>query len=110
MVHEEMQRLIQHCGQDVERDMIRFPNLHERIIAVMTDLLRKRLQPTNAMVENLIKAELSYINTKHPEFHDVYLAGEISNKEEENNKNASAVQDDNISSAATNNVMPDKVS
>ncbi|XP_076750865.1 dynamin related protein 1 isoform X2 [Xylocopa sonorina] len=69
LVHEEMQRIIQHCGTEVQQEMLRFPKLHERIVDVVTHLLRRRLPPTNQMVENLVAIELAYINTKHPDFH-----------------------------------------
>ncbi|XP_017754034.1 PREDICTED: dynamin-1-like protein isoform X2 [Eufriesea mexicana] len=69
LVHEEMQRIIQHCGTEVQQEMLRFPKLHERIVDVVTQLLRRRLPPTNQMVENLVAIELAYINTKHPDFH-----------------------------------------
>ncbi|KAJ8301981.1 hypothetical protein KUTeg_020968 [Tegillarca granosa] len=71
LVHEEMQRIIQHCG--TQQEMLRFPKLHERIIDVVTQLLRRRLPPTNSMVENLVAIELAYINTKHPDFHEAHL-------------------------------------
>nr|CAG4636807.1 EOG090X01UE [Ceriodaphnia reticulata] len=69
LVHEEMQRIIQHCGTEVQQEMLRFPKLHEKIVDVVTSLLRQRLPPTNIMVENLVAIELAYINTKHPDFH-----------------------------------------
>ncbi|KAG7201975.1 hypothetical protein KM043_004670 [Ampulex compressa] len=69
LVHEEMQRIIQHCGTEVQQEMLRFPKLHERIVDVVTQLLRRRLPTTNQMVENLVAIELAYINTKHPDFH-----------------------------------------
>lgn len=71
LVHEEMQRIIQHCGTEVQQEMLRFPKLHECIVEVVTQLLRRRLPAANAMVENLVAIELAYINTKHPDFHDV---------------------------------------
>lgn len=77
LVHEEMQRIIQHCGTEVQQEMLRFTNLHEKIIDVVTSLLRRRLPATNAMVENLVAIELSYINTKHPDFHDAQLVGTL---------------------------------
>lgn len=49
--------------------LFRFPKLHEKIIDVVTQLLRRRLPTTNSMVENLVAIELAYINTKHPDFH-----------------------------------------
>ncbi|XP_012060250.1 PREDICTED: dynamin-1-like protein [Atta cephalotes] len=69
LVHEEMQSIIQHCGTEVQQEMLRFSKLHERIVDVVTQLLRRRLPPTNSMVENLVAIELAYINTKHPDFH-----------------------------------------
>jgi len=44
--------------------------LHEKIVDVVTQLLRRRLPETNRMVENLVGIELAYINTKHPDFHE----------------------------------------
>ncbi|CAO1365996.1 unnamed protein product [Diamesa tonsa] len=69
LIHEEMQRIIQHCGTEVQQEMLRFPKLHEKIVDVVTQLLRRRLPTTNTMVENLVQIELAYINTKHPDFH-----------------------------------------
>lgn len=69
LIHEEMQRIIQHCGTEVQQEMQRFPKLHEKIVDVVTQLLRRRLPTTNVMVENLVAIELAYINTKHPDFH-----------------------------------------
>ncbi|XP_055919213.1 dynamin-1-like protein isoform X2 [Eupeodes corollae] len=69
LIHEEMQRIIQHCGNEVQQEMLRFPKLHEKIVDVVTQLLRRRLPTTNIMVENLVAIELAYINTKHPDFH-----------------------------------------
>lgn len=69
LIHEEMQRIIQHCGNEVQQEMLRFPKLHEKIVDVVTQLLRRRLPNTNSMVENLVAVELAYINTKHPDFH-----------------------------------------
>ncbi|XP_076270748.1 dynamin related protein 1 isoform X2 [Rhynchophorus ferrugineus] len=69
LIHEEMQRIIQHCGNEVQQEMLRFPKLYESIVDVVTHLLRRRLPTTNSMVENLVAIELAYINTKHPDFY-----------------------------------------
>ncbi|KAJ3655690.1 hypothetical protein Zmor_014811 [Zophobas morio] len=69
LIHEEMQRIIQHCGSEVQQEMLRFPKLYEKIVDVVTQLLRRRLPTTNQMVENLVQIELAYINTKHPDFY-----------------------------------------
>ncbi|XP_065339611.1 dynamin-1-like protein [Cloeon dipterum] len=84
LVHEEMQRIIQHCGTEVQQEMLRFPQLHERIVDVVTQLLRRRLPTTNSMVENLVAIELAYINTKHPDFYkDAALVPSLSKQHEE---------------------------
>lgn len=69
MVHEEMQRIIQHSLQQTI-EIRRFPKLHDKIVDVVSSLLQKRLPSTNEMVENLVHIELSYINTNHPDFSD----------------------------------------
>ena len=87
LVHEEMQRIIQHSGADVQQEMLRFPRLHEKVVDVVTNLLRSRLPPTNDMVENLVAVELAYINTKHPDFHkDALLVGSLLVNEERSRK------------------------
>ena len=52
LLHEEMQRIIQHCG--TQQEMQRFPRLHESIVDVVTALLRRRLPVANKMVCLLI--------------------------------------------------------
>jgi len=66
LVLDEMQRIIQNCG--THREMDRFPKLSEKIISVVTNLLRQRHEPTNQMVSNLVKIELAFINNRHPDF------------------------------------------
>uniref|UniRef100_A0A8C6UF84 Dynamin-1-like protein n=1 Tax=Neogobius melanostomus TaxID=47308 RepID=A0A8C6UF84_9GOBI len=70
LVHEELQRIIQHCTSFSTQELLRFPKLHDSIVEVVTGLLRKRLPITNEMVHNLVAIELAYINTKHPDFTD----------------------------------------
>jgi hypothetical protein len=63
-----------YCHQTYfQQEFIRFPRLHEKIVDVVTHLLRRRLPETNRMVENLVEIELAYINTKHPDFHEAGL-------------------------------------
>ena len=57
----------------MKQELLRFPKLHEKIVDVVTLLLRKRLPITNTMVEHLVQIELAYINTKHPDFHEANL-------------------------------------
>lgn len=94
LVHEEMQRIIQHCG--TQQEMQRFPKLHERIVDVVTALLRQRLPITNTMVQNLVDIELAYINTKHPDFREFQLSKEFGgslNLTNDMNKSTSGVEE-----------------
>ena len=56
-------------GRNIEEFNSRFPKLHEKIIDVVTNLLRSRQMPTNTMVENIVAIELAYVNTRHPDFY-----------------------------------------
>uniref|UniRef100_A0A994J402 Dynamin-1-like protein n=1 Tax=Homo sapiens TaxID=9606 RepID=A0A994J402_HUMAN len=102
LVHEEMQRIIQHCSNYSTQELLRFPKLHDAIVEVVTCLLRKRLPVTNEMVHNLVAIELAYINTKHPDFADA--CGLMNNNIEEQRRNRlarelpSAVSRDKVAS------------
>ncbi|XP_066489427.1 dynamin-1-like protein isoform X4 [Tiliqua scincoides] len=85
LVHEEMQRIIQHCSNYSTQELLRFPKLHDAIVEVVTSLLRRRLPVTNEMVHNLVAIELAYINTKHPDFADA--CGLMNNNFEEQRRN-----------------------
>lgn len=79
--------------------MLRFPKLHEKIIDVVTQLLRRRLPPTNSMVENLVSVELAYINTRHPDFHaEAQLVGTLLKRKDEIEKPKVEFKPTNLSS------------
>ncbi|XP_034444497.1 dynamin-1-like protein isoform X1 [Hippoglossus hippoglossus] len=104
LVHEEMQRIIQHCSNYSTQELLRFPKLHDAIVEVVTALLRKRLPVTNEMVHNLVAIELAYINTKHPDFADA--CGLMNNNIEEQRRNRmrdlpSAVPRDKVQSVSS---------
>ncbi|CAM9648816.1 unnamed protein product [Chrysoparadoxa australica] len=65
LVFDEMQRIAAQC-ESVE--LTRFPSLKDKVVECVHGLLRKCIKPTQAMVSNLIKLELAYINTSHPDF------------------------------------------
>ena len=60
LVHEEMQRIIQHCGNEVQQEMMRFPRLHEKIIDVVTNLLRYVIQ----IFRQIYKKKMMYVFRK----------------------------------------------
>ncbi|XP_065178115.1 dynamin-1-like protein [Sycon ciliatum] len=67
LVYEELQRIIQYCSTQMP-ELRRFTHFHDKLVDVVTQLLRRCLSPTNTMVENLVAIELAYINTNHPDF------------------------------------------
>ncbi|XP_050784677.1 dynamin-1-like protein isoform X4 [Gopherus flavomarginatus] len=87
LVHEELQRIIQHCSTYNTQELLRFPKLHEAIVEVVTGVLRQRLPITNEMVHNLVAIELAYINTKHPDFIDTALVSASVSSSSSSSKN-----------------------
>ena len=65
LVFDELQRMSSQCEPG---ELTRFPELRDRMMDVVSGLLRRCVQPTQMMISNLIKIELSYINTSHPDF------------------------------------------
>ena len=65
LVFDELQRVTSQC-ETIE--LTRFADLRDRVVDVVNALLRSCLAPTQTMITNLIKIELSYINTSHPDF------------------------------------------
>jgi len=65
LVYEELQRI---AAQSEPKELTRFPHLRERVCDTVSTLLKRCMQPTQLMVENLVKVELAYINTSHPDF------------------------------------------
>ncbi|VWU48272.1 dynamin-like protein [Hepatocystis sp. ex Piliocolobus tephrosceles] len=64
-VYDELLKIVDHCKII---DMERFTNLKTALNEQVKTLLKNCLQPTKAMINNLILIELSYINTSHPDF------------------------------------------
>lgn len=65
-VFEELRRVALQAEKVSE--LGRFPALRERAMQCVLELLKRRVEPTIEMITNLIKVELAYINTNHPDF------------------------------------------
>lgn len=65
LVYEELQRI---AGQSEPKELTRFPYLKDRMLSVVKHLLKRCMSPTQMMVSNLVKIELAYLNTSHPDF------------------------------------------
>lgn len=62
----------------------RFPSLQDKVIEVVVELLKKQLEPTKRMIEDIISIEKAYINTSHPDF----VGGPAAIKNAYNNTNS----------------------
>jgi dynamin 1-like protein len=56
LVYEELQRI---AAQSEPKELTRFPNLKERMVEVVSNLLKRCMGPTQMMVTNLVKIELA---------------------------------------------------
>jgi dynamin 1-like protein len=56
LVYEELQRI---AAQSEPKELTRFPNLKERMVEVVSTLLKRCMSPTQMMVGNLVKIELA---------------------------------------------------
>eukprot|EP00826_Nyctotherus_ovalis_P015784 TRINITY_DN14516_c0_g1_i1.p1 TRINITY_DN14516_c0_g1~~TRINITY_DN14516_c0_g1_i1.p1 ORF type:complete len:671 (+),score=228.45 TRINITY_DN14516_c0_g1_i1:163-2175(+) len=63
-IHNELRNMAIYC-QVAELD--RFEKLKDKIMEVVTELLKDCLEPTEQMIRNLIEVELGYINVNHPD-------------------------------------------
>lgn len=65
LVYDELQRI---AHQSEPTELTRYPNLRDRMLDVVGALLKRSVGPTQMWVSNLVRIELSYINTNHPDF------------------------------------------
>lgn len=65
LIYDELQRI---AAQSEPAELARYPNLRDRIADVVLALLKRSVGPTQMWVSNLVRIELSYINTNHPDF------------------------------------------
>ncbi|KAF9999731.1 vacuolar protein sorting-associated protein 1 [Entomortierella chlamydospora] len=80
----------------------RFPQLKDRFYQVVINFLRKRLNPTNKLVTDLISMEGCYINTGHPDFLNGHKAMAVINERVNQAKNPQPVDPKGRNSAAAN--------
>ncbi|KAF9211048.1 vacuolar protein sorting-associated protein 1 [Podila verticillata] len=80
----------------------RFPQLKDRFYQVVINFFRKRLNPTNKLVTDLISMEGVYINTGHPDFLNGHKAMAVINDRINQAKNPQPVDPKNRNSALAN--------
>lgn len=78
LVYDELVRILtQLLGKNVYR---RYPQLKEKIHAVVIGFFKKAMDPTNKLVRDLVAMEACYINTGHPDFLNGHRAMAIVNE------------------------------
>ncbi|PVZ96537.1 hypothetical protein BB558_007567 [Smittium angustum] len=65
LAYEELMQIGVSCETN---ELKRYPKLHQRVMSVVSNLLRECVQPTSSYVESIIAIERAYINTNHPDF------------------------------------------
>ncbi|KAF6072155.1 Dynamin central region family protein [Candida albicans] len=94
LVYEELMKIVHSvCTADIGTEMSRYPRLQNKLIEVVSDLLRERLGPTIKYVESLIEINKAYINTNHPNFVGAAKAMSIVVAEREKQKELESSKD-----------------
>ncbi|KAI3650222.1 hypothetical protein MP228_004960 [Amoeboaphelidium protococcarum] len=65
LVFDELLKIISSCEN---KELARFPLLHQRVVEASVQLLKDRMNPTQQYIASLVDIQLSYINTNHPDF------------------------------------------
>ncbi|KAL2177947.1 Dynamin central region-domain-containing protein [Thermothelomyces heterothallicus CBS 202.75] len=78
LVYDELVRIL---TQLLSKQMYRrYPQLKEKIHAVVINFFKKAMEPTNKLVRDLVAMEACYINTAHPDFLNGHRAMAIVNE------------------------------
>ena len=84
LVHDELIRIL---GQLLQKQIFRrYPQLKEKVYAVVAAFFKKSMDPTNKLVRDLVSMEACYINTGHPDFLNGHRAMAIVNDRHNANK------------------------
>ncbi|XP_047341021.1 dynamin-related protein 3B-like [Impatiens glandulifera] len=90
-IYDELVKMSHRC---MVNELQRHPFLRKRMDKVIGNFLRKGLEPSKTMIENIIAMEMDYINTSHPKFVGGSRALEI------------ALQQTRLNRASTSNPRP----
>lgn len=78
LVYDELVRILTTLlGKQLYR---RYPQLKEKLHAVVIAFFKKAMEPTNKLVKDLVSMEACYINTGHPDFLNGHRAMAIVNE------------------------------
>ncbi|KAI9807103.1 MAG: vacuolar protein sorting-associated protein 1 [Sarcosagium campestre] len=78
LVYDELVRIL---GQLLNKQLFRrYPQLKEKVHAVVIAFFKKAMDPTNKLVRDLVSMESCYVNTGHPDFLNGHRAMAIVNE------------------------------
>lgn len=78
LVYDELVRIL---TNSLSKSLFRrYPQLKEKIHAVVISFFKKAMEPTNKLVRDLVSMEACYINTGHPDFLNGHRAMAIVNE------------------------------
>ena len=72
MVHEELERILEHCIAQIEQNISLYPNLNKELLALSKNLLRGHLPKTKEVIGDVLSAQLDYVNVKNEQFFGEY--------------------------------------
>ncbi|GFE55062.1 dynamin central region family protein [Babesia ovis] len=76
-VYDELLNILESC--DVP-ELNRYTNMRTKMLDVIKALLSRCVEPTKEMIRNIVKIELAYINTNHPDFLKTNVLAEAYNQ------------------------------
>ncbi|KJY02292.1 vacuolar protein sorting-associated protein 1 [Zymoseptoria brevis] len=78
LIYDELVRIL---GQLMNKPLFRrYPGLKEKLHAVVIAFFKKAMDPTNALVKDMVQMESCYVNTGHPDFLNGHRAMAIVNE------------------------------
>ena len=71
-MHEELERILEHCIAQIEQSISLYPNLNQELLTLSKNLLRGHLPKTKEVIGDLLSAQLDYINVRNEQFFGEY--------------------------------------
>lgn len=91
-VYKELNKIGQHCLDDEDIALDRYPNLKTELDILVREILDERLPLTKEMVKHFIDVQASYINSAHPDF----MPEQVKSDDEEVSEDDEEVYEDDV--------------
>jgi len=69
LVLNELLVIVETCSNKPDLGLDKYPKLHQQLEEILQELLRAQVPVTKEKINELIDAQLAYINTAHPDFY-----------------------------------------